>query len=208
MAQGKGRLLGTRRVIAGHFGLAAFVKSRERRTPLWALMLAAVWLDIVFVPLFLAGVETIRRLPGARGSYGTGIIYADYTHSLVGSAFLSALLGAAAAARWGRRTGIVVALVALSHWVLDLVVHRADMPLLPANAGSLPRLGFGLWRSPTASASVEFALLVVGAWTYWHATRGITPAAGQDRRRGTLVTALILIGGTLLLALDFTGTDE
>ena len=99
MAQGKGRLLGTRRVIAGHFGLAAFVKSRERRAPLWALMLAAVWLDIVFVPLFLAGVETIRRLPGARGSYGTGIIYADYTHSLVGSAFLSALLGAAAAAR-------------------------------------------------------------------------------------------------------------
>jgi membrane-bound metal-dependent hydrolase YbcI (DUF457 family) len=193
-------------VIAGHFGFAAFVKSREHQAPLWALMLATVWLDIVFVPLFLAGVETIEPLAGARGSYGTGIIYADYTHSLVGSTLLSMLLGLAAAARWGRRTGAVVGLVAFSHWVLDLMVHRADMPLLPANAGSLPRFGFGLWRFPIASATVEFALVAVGAWTYWRATREITLAAGQGRYRAALVTALILIGGTVVLAVDFTGT--
>jgi len=45
-------------------------------------MLATVWLDLVFVPLFLAGVETIEPLAGARGSYGTGIIDADYTRGL------------------------------------------------------------------------------------------------------------------------------
>lgn len=102
----------------------------------------------------------------------------------------------------------MIGLVAFSHWVLDLVVHRPDMPLLPADAGSLPRFGFGFWRLPDASAAVEFALAAFGAWTYWRATREMTLAAGRGRRRAALVTALILIGGTLLLALDFTGTDR
>ena len=49
-------------MITGHFGLAAAVKSAEKPVPLWALMLATVWLDVLFTPLFLAGVETIHRL--------------------------------------------------------------------------------------------------------------------------------------------------
>jgi hypothetical protein len=88
-------------MIAGHFGFAALVKSRERKAPLWALMLATVWLDIVFVPLFLAGVETIEPVAGAHSSYGNNIIYADYTHSLIGSLLLSALLGVAAGSAGG-----------------------------------------------------------------------------------------------------------
>jgi membrane-bound metal-dependent hydrolase YbcI (DUF457 family) len=195
-------------MIAGHFGFAALIKSRARQAPLWALMLATAWLDIVFVPLFVAGVETIEPVAGSRGGYGTSIIHADYTHSLVGSVLLSALLGAAAAARWGRRTGVVVGLVAFSHWVLDLVMHRADMPLLPANVGSLPRFGFGLWRFPLAAAAVELALVAVGAWTYWRAAREVTLAAGCGERRATAVAMLILIGGTFELVLDFTGVDS
>ena len=54
-------------MIAGHFGLAAGAKSAARTTPLWALMLATAWLDVVFVPLFLAGVETIENVPGTAG---------------------------------------------------------------------------------------------------------------------------------------------
>jgi len=45
-------------MIAGHFGFAAFAKSREPRVPLWCLMLATVWLDIVFVPMFVMKLET------------------------------------------------------------------------------------------------------------------------------------------------------
>ena len=55
-------------MIAGHFGFAAGVKGRQRQVPLWALMLATVWLDVVFVPLFAAGIETIDVSPG--GGYG------------------------------------------------------------------------------------------------------------------------------------------
>ena len=81
-------------MLAGHFGLAAAVKSREPATPLWALMLATAWLDVLFVPLYLAGIETIEIVPGTTGGYGAAIIHANYTHSLVGSLGLAAGFGA------------------------------------------------------------------------------------------------------------------
>jgi membrane-bound metal-dependent hydrolase YbcI (DUF457 family) len=192
-------------MIAGHFGFAAIVKSRERRTPLWALMLATVWLDIIFVPLFLTHIETIEPVPGTRGGYGKGIIHANYTHSLLGALLLSAILGAAFLWRWNQRSCVVVALVAFSHWVLDLFVHRADMPILPGNAGHLPMLGFGLWRYPLAVAAAECALVVAGAWLYWRAARSVTLVAGAGRRRAALVSILILAAGIAVLALDVTG---
>jgi hypothetical protein len=71
-------------MIAGHFGFAAGVKAAEQQTPLWALMVGTVWLDIVFVPLFLMRIETLEPVAGLTGGYAGNIIHADYTHSLLG----------------------------------------------------------------------------------------------------------------------------
>jgi membrane-bound metal-dependent hydrolase YbcI (DUF457 family) len=195
----------TAAVIAGHFGFAAMVKARERRVPLWALMLASVWLDIVFVPLYLTGIETIALAPGAHAGYAAAIIHADYTHSLVGAALLAMIFAWAGAVPWGRRSGVVLGLVVLSHWVLDLIVHRADLPLLPGNAGGFALLGLGLWRWPVASAAVELALVIAGAWLYWRAARTVSRAARRGERLAALTGALVLSGGIAVLALDFTG---
>jgi membrane-bound metal-dependent hydrolase YbcI (DUF457 family) len=191
-------------MIAGHFGFAALVKSRERQAPLWALMLAAVWLDIVFVPLFVAGVETIT-IVGRPGGYGAGIIHADYTHSLVGAIALSVVFGLAFGWRWGSRTAIVLGLVSFSHWVLDLLVHRADMPLFPSHDLNQFRFGIGLWRYPWTAASMELLLVVMGAWLYWRAARAITLEDDKARQRARLVSLLILIGGIVVLGLDVSG---
>jgi hypothetical protein len=196
-------------MIAGHFGFAALVKARERPVPLWALMLATVWLDIVFIPLYLAGIESIELVPGVRGSYGAGIIHADYTHSLLGALLLSAVFAAVAAAIWGRRSGIVLGAVVFSHWLLDLIVHRPDMPVLPGNLGNLgnlPKFGFGLWERPIASITVELALIVAGSFFYWRAARGAVRAAGgTGRLRADVAASLILIAGCAVLYLDATG---
>lgn len=188
-------------MIAGHFGFAALVKGRERSTPLWMLMLAAVWLDIVFVPLFLAGMETMQQVQGRHG-YGAAIIHADYTHSLVGMLLLSAILGAVCWPFWGKRSAIVVGLVAASHWALDLIVHRADMPLLPANLLQLPRLGFGLWRSPAASIALELALVLGGAWAYWLAAKDVCIQAGRKTRLAAIASLSIAGFGVLILWMD------
>jgi hypothetical protein len=192
-------------MIAGHFGFAAGVKAAEQPTPLWALMLGTVWLDIVFVPLLLMGIETLQPAADAAGSYGANIIHADYTHSLVGAAALSAVYGGAFGFRWGLRSGVVLGLVSFSHWVLDLVMHRADMPLLPGDIGHFPKFGFGLWQIPQASAAIEALLVVAGAWLYWRAARSVSKAAGRSATRADIAGLLILIGGLGVLALDVSG---
>jgi len=192
-------------VIAGHFGFAALVKSRERQAPLWALMLASQFLDVAFVPLVIAGVEGLTPLPGSKGGYGEVIIHADYTHALLGSLLLSALFGVVAAARWGRRTGAVLGGVVFSHWILDLLVHRADMPLLPGGVGGLPRLGFGLWQWPAVTAAVELSLVLAGTYFYTRAAMETVRAAGGSRGRALTVGAVALGAGLLTLGLNLVG---
>ena len=188
-------------MVTGHFGLAAGVKARERFVPLWALMLATVWLDVLFIPLLAAGVETIDDAPGTDGGYGNVIIHADYTHSLVGAALIALVTGWLATRWWGRRGGIVIGAVVFSHWLLDLIVHRADMPILPGDVGDI-RVGFGLWEVEWASIALEAALLLVGAFLYWRAATATERAAGLRPARASVVTALIVLSGLVVLTLD------
>ncbi len=72
-------------MIAGHFGLAAGVKGRAPRVPLWVLMLSTFLLDVLFLFFSAAGRESIGVADPTQGAgYGSGLIHADYTHSLVG----------------------------------------------------------------------------------------------------------------------------
>jgi len=193
-------------VIAGHFGLAAGVKGREPATPLWALMLATQWLDVIFVPLFLAGIEGMEPLPGAKeGAYGGAIIHADYTHSLLGALLLSALFGALFARRRGKRSAVVLAAVAFSHWLLDLLFHYGDMPILPGRGGSSPRLGFGLWAHPAVAAALELVLVFAGTALYWRAARSVAGSAPDLRRRANLCGAGVLGSCLLAWALSLLG---
>jgi len=186
-------------MVAGHFALAAGVKAGEPSVPLWAVMLATQFLDVVFIPLYLTGIETI--VPVGPGGYGGSIIHADYTHSLVGALVLSALVLGAGWKFWGRRGGLVLGAVTFSHWLLDLVVHRADLPLLPGNWGHLPTLGFSLWQFPALTAGIELAMVVVATVLYGASLLKVAPR----RWAAWLVTALMGVCLLAVLAGDWTG---
>ena len=178
-------------VIAGHFGFAAGVKARVPEVPLWALMLACQWLDVVFVPLYAAGIEGLT--PIESGRYGQVVIHADWTHSLLGALVLSAVLGAF----WRGRARVVIAAVVFSHWVLDLIVHRADMPLIP---GGALRFGFGLWRWPIVAGAIELLLVAGGGALYWRAA-----LATGARREANIAGTAVIASGLLTLALNLAG---
>ena len=118
---------------------------------------------------------------------------------------LAALFGGAFSLRYGKRNGVVLGVVAFSHWLLDLPMHRADMPLLPGNALGLPRLGFGLWRFPLASAALEAVLVIIGAALYWHAARRVATRDASALRRANLCGLLVLFAGIATLALNVLG---
>jgi hypothetical protein len=193
-------------MIAGHFGLAAAVKAKAPQTPLWALMLASQWLDVVFVPLLVGGVETLEPVQGAKlGAYGGSVIHADYTHSLVGALLLSAVFGALFLRRYGQRSAVVLGLMAFSHWLLDLPLHRADMPILPGGGGGLPKLGFGLWEHPAVSAALELVVVVAGAAMYWRAASAVAGDDAAMKRRARICGAGVLAAALLTLALNLLG---
>ena len=190
-------------MVAGHFGLAAGVKAWSPRLPLWALMLSTFWLDVIFIILYAMGIESLTQVDPAHPHYGGALIHAYYTHSLVGALLIAAVTGWLASWLWGQRRGMVIAAVVVSHWILDLLVHRPDLPILPGNAGNLPLLGFGLWEFPVVSAILELALVLGGAYLYYRSAMQLPiPAdSNQSRHRRQVLTASIVTAGLLLLLL-------
>ena len=191
-------------MIAGHFGLAAAVKARAQSTPLWGLLFASQWLDVVFIPLFAAGLEGIESVPGAApGAYGGAIIHADYTHSLLGAIALSAILGILFAFRYGKRGGTVIFAVAASHWVLDLLFHHHDMPLLLGGGG--PKFGFGIWAHPWLAAGIELALVVLGGAMYFRAANALASSDAKVTRLANGCALGLFAGCMLTLGLNLVG---
>jgi len=184
-------------MFAGHFGLAAGVKAKSPETPLWALMLGTQLLDVVFVPLLLTGAETMVSQDGNGNGYGEMIIHADYSHSLLGALLISLVAGLLSRRLWGARAGRVMAAVVFSHWLLDLLVHRTDLPLLPGNFGHLPLLGLGLWKVEWLSVGAELALLAVGFAMY---ARSVMRDAMGGRRKAALAAGAV-IGSLLVFSL-------
>jgi hypothetical protein len=193
-------------VIAGHFGFAAAVKSRVPAAPTWALMLASVWMDVIFVPLLATGVETMEPFAGGDGkAYGAAIIHADWTHSLVGALVIAAAFGLVCALPWGKKLGAILGAVVFSHWLLDLPMHHHDMPVLPGNAAHLPLLGFGLWSVPAAAALLELALVGAGTWLYWKRAAATARAAGTSTRPARVASIAMAVSGLVTLALSVAG---
>jgi hypothetical protein len=187
-------------MLAGHFGVAGIVRAWRPELPMGALLVATQLPDLVFLPLAALGVEGGEAAEPGLGGYGSLLISAEYSHALVSNLVLALLVGGLAHVflreRWGRDAGPVLGAVVFSHWLLDLLVHRPDMPFLPGDAGGLPLLGLGLWELPVAAAVVEGALVLAGTVLYaWRTLRD-----QPDRVRARLYSAgvgLLLVGSFL-----------
>lgn len=177
--------------MVGHFAVAAAVKAKEPKVPLWALLVSTHLIELLFVPLYIAGVETLEPATEGAGA----IIHANYTHSLFGALLAALVAGGLAWRAWGRRPGLVIFGVAFSHWLLDLLVHRPDLAILPGNLGDLPLLGLGLWRYPLLSGGLELLLILLGTFAYLRSALGRARVEGAGT--GRAVTAGVMMGALL-----------
>jgi len=155
-------------MFIGHFGLALAAKKVAPKPSLGTLVLAAQLVDGVWPIMLLLGWEKVEIQPGITAVTPLLFVSYPYTHSLVAGAIWAALLGGGyyLLRRDLVGSGWIAALV-LSHWVLDFVSHRPDLPVLPEG----PKVGLGLWYSLPATLVVEFALFGIGTWLYASATR-------------------------------------
>lgn len=142
-------------MFVGHFAVALGAKAGAPRVPLGLLVAAAFGLDLLWPVLLLTGAESVRIDPGNTAFTPLAFDSYPWSHSLVMSLVWGAVLAAAAypKLRSSRAAAILVAVV-VSHWLLDFVTHRPDMPLWPGSA----KFGLGLWNSIPATLLVEGAL--------------------------------------------------
>src|SRR5688572_12493051 len=121
-------------MLLGHYGVAFAAKSAAPRASLGTLNLAAQFLDELWPIFVLLGLEQVRVSPGLMAANPLDFVHYPITHSLVGAIGWSVLLGLIYhAMRRNRRGAVVVGLLVLSHWLLDLPMHRPDLPLWPGS---------------------------------------------------------------------------
>ncbi|HEX8232522.1 MAG TPA: hypothetical protein VF559_04135 [Caulobacteraceae bacterium] len=151
-------------MFVGHYAAAVAAKAADPRAPLWTYVAGAQLLDIAWGIMVVTGVEKVRfdaTLPGSQ----LDLISMPWSHSLPAALLWAAL--ALAACRylvrlpWG--ASAMVGAVVLSHWFLDLLVHRPDLPLWPDG----PEVGLKLWNLPLTEIALEMGLLALAAvaWT-------------------------------------------
>ena len=173
-------------MFIGHFALGLAAKQAAPRLSLATLFAAAQLADMMWPVLLLAGLEEVRILPGITRMTPLEFVSYPYSHSLV----LLVLWGLAFGwfvRRHDPRAFVVVTALVVSHWVLDFITHRPDMPLYPGG----PLFGLGLWNSIAGTVAVELPMFLVGVWIYFRTTRA------RDRT-GMAATFILL---ALLLAI-------
>lgn len=179
-------------MFLGHYGVAFAAKRVTPRTSLGALTFAAQFLDELWPILLLLGVEQVRIVPGLMAANPLDFVYYPYSHSLLMAIIWGILVGGAyfLLRRYGRGAWIMGALV-VSHWFLDLPMHRADLPLWPG--ASSPIVGWGLWNSIPATYVIEFAIYAIGIALYLRATRAKDRVGSWGLWAYILVLAILYI---------------
>jgi membrane-bound metal-dependent hydrolase YbcI (DUF457 family) len=155
-------------MFIGHFAVGFGSKKFAPRASLAVLIGAAIFSDILWPIFLLLGWEHMRVLRSATRFTSFDLYDFPWSHSLVMTAVWATLF-ALVYRLWkrDRRGAIVIWFVVLSHWVLDWVTHRPDMPLFPGSA----RYGLGLWNSVAGTLVVELLLFVVGLGMYAQSTK-------------------------------------
>lgn len=157
-------------MFLGHFGVGLAAKPSQPRVSLGTLFLASQLADLLWPTLLLLEVERVEIRPGLMEASPFDFIYYPFSHSLLALVLLGLVLGLVygfVQRNW--RGALLVGLLVPSHWLLDLVVHRPDLPLYPGL--SSPKEGLGLWQNLPATVAVELVLLAVGLWLYVRHTK-------------------------------------
>lgn len=156
-------------MFIGHFAVGMGAKAAAPKVSLGSLFLAAQFLDLLWPTLLLFGVEQVEIAPGITKLTPLDFVNYPITHSLLMACVWGLLFfGIYKITTKNNRIALILGLCVVSHWVLDLVVHRPDLPLTPT--GDV-KLGWGLWNVPAATFLIEGALYVAGIVLYLRATK-------------------------------------
>ena len=178
-------------MFVGHYAVGFAAKRLAPQTSLGVLIASALMLDLLWPVFVLAGWEQVRIEPGNTAFTPLNFVSYPFSHSLVaaiGWATLFALIYYLI--KKYARGAVVVWFGVISHWVLDFITHREDMPVYPGG----PLLGLGLWNHPIATVTIEGFMYALAVWIYIRVTRA------SDRIGSWGLWSFVILIGILYVA--------
>ena len=155
-------------MFIGHYAVAFGTKKAAPAVSLGTLILAAEFLDILWPVFLLLGIEHAQIVQSVNPFFRLNFYDYPISHSLVTSIGWSVAVGGIYyAVRKNRRGALFVGIAVFSHWLLDFISHRPDLPILP---GVPALVGLGLWNSEAGTIIVETLMFVAGIIFYLRAT--------------------------------------
>jgi membrane-bound metal-dependent hydrolase YbcI (DUF457 family) len=154
-------------MFVGHYAAAFALKGKEKSASLGMLFIATQFVDILFFPLTLLGIERIKLVDNFTAVNNFDLDFMPFTHGLLGSLFWSMLFYFSYRYIFaknkinGKNIALVMALGVLSHWFADLIAHMPDLPIINGE----PKLGLGLWRNKLLTFLTEAALLLASLYS-------------------------------------------
>jgi hypothetical protein len=159
-------------MFVGHYGPSFAIKAVRPAIPLWLLFIAVQLVDVAWSVLILLGIEKARIVPGITASNPFDLYYMPYTHSLVAAILWSVGAGTLCKVLLGLRkwsSAAWIGAAVFSHWVLDWLVHRPDLPLYDDTM----KVGLGIWNYPVIALALEALLLFGGMFMYMRRTTAL-----------------------------------
>ncbi len=179
-------------MFVGHYGVAFAVQSIRGAPSLATSFVAVQLVDYIAFTLALFDIEKWRPNPSIAGFMPMDLYYMPFTHSLLGCTVWAILAGILVAKTtsvpgWRGRAGVLTGGLVLSHWFLDLLVHRHDLGILGDDAH---KFGFALWDHPEIAVPLELGILVIGFVIYQSRT---TATSAWGKRLPWIVMAMLLV---------------
>lgn len=184
-------------MFIGHFAMGFGAKRFAPQVSLGVLFVACQLADLIWPNLVLLGIEKFSIEPGATALTPLDFQHYPYSHSLLALLVWAALFAVlyTTLRRAGKRAAVVIGLLVLSHWLLDVLSHRPDMPVTLSDAN---RIGLGLWNHPVLAIGVELLLFAVGVWLYAASTRALN-------RKGSIGLWALVVFLLFAYAANFLG---
>ncbi len=157
-------------MFIGHFGVGFAAKRAIPKTSLGTLLLASQFIDLLWPFFLIFGIETVVIDPGNTAFTPLDFIYYPFSHSLLGVLIWALLFGAVYyLIKRDLKSSLVLGILVLSHWILDFITHRPDLPLF--FGGDSPLVGLGLWNSIIGTVIIESLIFIVGVYLYFAVTK-------------------------------------
>ena len=146
-------------MFIGHFAVAYLLITLFPVVPPLVILFGVSFPDLLWPLLIFTGKETVTVSPDNPLQNAIQFTSYPYSHSLVIGSLIATVPGLFIGYFVSPVAGILFVAASASHWLLDVVTHLKDLPVI--GMGKDVKAGFGLWNYPKAAFVLELAFYTI-----------------------------------------------